>query len=41
MQRDGWWWSEAGTTNKSIKRRILQEIIAHRFASGRSGGAQS
>ena len=31
MQRDGWWWTEAGTTNKSIKRRILKEIIAHRF----------
>jgi glutamate-1-semialdehyde 2,1-aminomutase len=41
MQRDGWWWSEAGTTNKSIKRRILQEIIAHRFAPGRGAGTQS
>src|SRR5215470_1759028 len=32
MQLDGWWWCEAETTNKSIKRRILREIIAHRFS---------
>jgi glutamate-1-semialdehyde 2,1-aminomutase len=31
MHQDGWWWCEAATTNKSIKRRILREIIAHRF----------
>jgi glutamate-1-semialdehyde 2,1-aminomutase len=31
MHQDGWWWCEAETTNKSIKRRILREIIAHRF----------
>ena len=41
MQQDGWWWTDAGTTNKSIKRRILKEIIAHRFASGRGAGTQS
>lgn len=28
MQRDGWW-SGALTTNKSIKRRILREMLAH------------
>jgi glutamate-1-semialdehyde 2,1-aminomutase len=33
MHQDGWWWCEAETTNKSIKRRILREIIAHRFSS--------
>jgi glutamate-1-semialdehyde 2,1-aminomutase len=32
MHQDGWWWCEAQTTNKSIKRRILREIIAHRFS---------
>jgi glutamate-1-semialdehyde 2,1-aminomutase len=32
MQQDGWWWSDAATTNKSIKRRILREIIAHRLS---------
>ncbi|MGH8609124.1 MAG: aminotransferase class III-fold pyridoxal phosphate-dependent enzyme, partial [Gammaproteobacteria bacterium] len=31
MQQDGWWWSNAAVTNKSIKRRILREMIAHRF----------
>jgi len=31
MRQDGWWWSDAATTNTSIKRRILREIIAHRF----------
>lgn len=31
MQRDGWWWSGAITTNTSIKRRILREMLAHRF----------
>jgi glutamate-1-semialdehyde 2,1-aminomutase len=31
MHQDGWWWCEAETTDKSIKRRILREIIAHRF----------
>lgn len=27
MQRDGWWWSDAALTNKSIKRRILREML--------------
>ncbi|HEY7674743.1 MAG TPA: aminotransferase class III-fold pyridoxal phosphate-dependent enzyme [Burkholderiales bacterium] len=31
MQQDGWWWSGAGLSNKSIRRRILRELIAHRF----------
>jgi glutamate-1-semialdehyde 2,1-aminomutase len=31
MQQDGWWWSNPAQTNKSIKRRILKEMIAHRF----------
>ncbi len=31
MQQDGWWWSDATASNKSIKRRILREMIAHRF----------
>jgi glutamate-1-semialdehyde 2,1-aminomutase len=35
MQQDGWWWSDPKTTNKSIKRRILREIIAHRFSLAR------
>ena len=31
MQQDGWWWSDTALTNKSIKRRILREIIAQRL----------
>ena len=32
MQRDGWWWNNSATTNKSIRRRVLRETIAHRFS---------
>jgi len=32
MQQDGWWWSDPATTDKSIKRRIVREIIAHAFS---------
>ena len=31
MQQGGWWWSDAQLTNKSIKRRILREMLAARF----------
>jgi glutamate-1-semialdehyde 2,1-aminomutase len=34
MQRDGWWWSDPQLTNKSIKRRMLKELIQARWASG-------
>ena len=30
MQRDGFWWADAALTNKSIKRRVLREMLAHR-----------
>jgi glutamate-1-semialdehyde 2,1-aminomutase len=36
MREDGWWWCGAATTNKSIRRRILKEMIAHRFSSRRA-----
>jgi glutamate-1-semialdehyde 2,1-aminomutase len=36
MQRDGWWWCDTATTNKSIRRRILKEMIAHRFSPRRA-----
>jgi len=26
MQADGWWWQDAGLTEKSIKRRVLAEL---------------
>jgi len=32
MKQDGWWWHQASLTNKSIRRQILREMIASRFA---------
>ncbi len=35
MRDDGWWWHDPATTNKTIKRAILKEVIARRlFAPG-------
>lgn len=31
MQQDGWWWADPSLTNRSIRRRILWEMLAHRF----------
>lgn len=31
MERDGWWWAAEGTTNRSIKRRILREMLSRRL----------
>jgi glutamate-1-semialdehyde 2,1-aminomutase len=33
MQRDGWWWLAPQLTNKSIRRRVLKEMIQARVAS--------
>jgi glutamate-1-semialdehyde 2,1-aminomutase len=33
MRRDGWWWSAPQLTNKSIRRRVLKEMIQARWAS--------
>jgi glutamate-1-semialdehyde 2,1-aminomutase len=30
MQRDGWWWADVTTTNRSIKRQIVHEMWTHR-----------
>lgn len=27
MQRDGWWWSRAGLTNKFLRRQVLSELL--------------
>src|SRR5580698_5597914 len=35
MQRDGWWWHDPATTNKTIKRAIMKEMIAHRLFPSR------
>ena len=32
MEQDGWWWHPPAATNKSIKHRILKEMIAHRLS---------
>ncbi len=31
MHADGWWWQDAGLSDKSIKRGLLREMLAHRF----------
>jgi len=30
MEADGWWWADDAVTNRSIKRRILREMLARR-----------
>jgi glutamate-1-semialdehyde 2,1-aminomutase len=41
MRDDGWWWSDGATSNKSIKRRLLREIIAHRFGFPNGGATRT
>jgi glutamate-1-semialdehyde 2,1-aminomutase len=36
MENDGWWWWNPAMTNKTIKRRILREMIAQRLLLARS-----
>jgi len=31
MRADGWWWGDGTVTNKSIKRRLLREMLAMKF----------
>jgi len=38
MRQAGWWWADPSATDKTIKRRILREIIAHRLAPQRNDG---
>ncbi len=33
MQRDGWWWSEPLSTNKSIRSRVFKEMLQARWVS--------
>ena len=35
MERDGWWWEAPGQTDKSIRRGILREMLAHRLGFGK------
>jgi len=32
MERDGWWWCDSAVTNTAIRRRVMREMLAHRFA---------
>jgi glutamate-1-semialdehyde 2,1-aminomutase len=32
MKQDGWWWHDASLTNKKIRRQILKEMLARKFA---------
>ena len=32
MKQDGWWWHDAALTNKTIRRQILKEMLARKFA---------
>jgi glutamate-1-semialdehyde 2,1-aminomutase len=36
MKRDSWWWRDAAATNRSIRRAVLKEIIAHRVSKLRN-----
>jgi glutamate-1-semialdehyde 2,1-aminomutase len=40
MEQDGWWWGNTAVTNRSIKRAILKEMIAHRLFPERGGNGQ-
>ena len=31
MKQDGWWWHDASLTNKSIRRRILKEMLKRKW----------
>lgn len=31
MQQDGWWWHDGQLTDRTVRRRLLREMIAHRF----------
>jgi glutamate-1-semialdehyde 2,1-aminomutase len=31
MERDGWWWTAPGTTNKKLRRVVLWELLKHRL----------
>ena len=35
MEADGWWWEAPGQSNKSIRRGILREMLAHRLGFGK------
>jgi len=32
MREDGWWWRNPALTDKAIRRRMLREMLTHRFS---------
>ena len=36
MKADGWWWNDPATTNKTIKRSVLKEMVMRRLFPARS-----
>src|SRR5581483_6356049 len=36
MQRDSWWWSRAGVTNKDLRRQVLRELFQTAWRSSSS-----
>jgi glutamate-1-semialdehyde 2,1-aminomutase len=36
MQQGGWWWEDPLASNRTIRRRILREMISHRIWSRRT-----
>jgi glutamate-1-semialdehyde 2,1-aminomutase len=41
MQRDGWWWQDAHLSNRSIKQRVLRELLQARWATSSMGSRSS
>jgi glutamate-1-semialdehyde 2,1-aminomutase len=41
MQRDGWWWQDAHLSNRSIKQRVLRELVQARWATSSIGSRSS
>ncbi len=38
MQVDGWWWHDSTTTNKTIRRNVLAEMLRHAARRARGVG---
>jgi glutamate-1-semialdehyde 2,1-aminomutase len=41
MQRDGWWWQDAHLSNRSIKQRVMRELVQARWATSSIGSRSS
>jgi glutamate-1-semialdehyde 2,1-aminomutase len=34
MDADGWWWTPSGATDRTVRRGVLREALAHRLRRG-------